>query len=143
MIYLFNRGRYNSYRKRSFSLSDTKRKEYAQNMNEIKEYFADNPSWSISCHLDSAYRYYERFQLRLSNHSADNMYHDLKNSERLLVNVKCSKLDFVSIIENKIESIVQFIETLEIEKYRFINIIDNKANCYLRNYKTKKDVFKF
>ena len=71
------------------------------------------------------------------------MYHDLNNSERLLVNVKCSKLDFISIIENKIESIVQFIETLEIEKYRFINIIDNKANCYLRNYKTKKDVFEF
>ena len=74
---MFNKGRYNSYRKRSFSLSDTKRKEYAQNMNEIKEYFADNPSWSISYHLDSAYRYYERFQLRLSNHSANNMYHDL------------------------------------------------------------------
>lgn len=140
---MFNKGRYNSYRKRSFSLSDTKRKEYAQNMNEIKEYFADNPSWSISYHLDSAYRYYERFQLRLSNHSADNMYHELNNSERLLVNVKCSKLDFINTIENNVDSIVQFVNTLALDKYRFINIVGSKANCYLRNYKTKKDIFEF
>ena len=62
---MFNRGRYNPYRKRSFSLSDTKRKKYAEDMNLIKDYFDDNPSWSISYHLDSDYCYYERVQLRL------------------------------------------------------------------------------
>lgn len=138
---MFNRGRYNPYRKRSFSLSDTKRKEYAKNMNEIKEYFDDNPSWSISYHLDSAYCYYERFQLRLSNHSADNMYHELNNSERLLVNVKCSKLDFINTIENNVDSIVKFVNTLELDKYRFINIVGYNVNCYLKGYKTKKETY--
>lgn len=136
---MFNRGRYNSYRKRSFSLSDTKRKKYAEDMNLIKDYFDDSPSWSASYHLDSVYRYYERFQLRLSNHSADNKYHDLNNSERLLVNIKCSKLEFINTIENNVESIVKFINTLELDKYRFINIVGFNVNCYLKGYKTKKE----
>ena len=127
---MFNRGRYNPYRKRSFSLSDTKRKEYAENMNLIKEYFDDNPSWSISYHLDSAYRYYEQFQLRLSNHSADNMYHDLNSSERLLVNIKCSKLEFISTIENKVITIVRFLNIFELDKKKFINIVVNNVNFY-------------
>ena len=116
---------YNYYRKRHYHLSDTKKRQYSQQMRE----------------LDSTYKLYPTFELRLSNHSADNQYHNLIDAKRITVNVKCSKLDFISIIENKIESIVQFIETLEIEKYRFINIVDGKVNCYLKNYKTKKEVF--
>lgn len=138
---MFNRGRYNSYRKRSFSLSDTKRKKYAENMNEIKEYFLESEVWNISYHLDSAYRYYERFELRLSNQSADNKYHDLNNSERLLVNIKCSKIDFINTIENNVDSIVEFANTLELDKYRFINIVGFNVNCYLKGYKTKKEIY--
>ena len=134
---------YNYYRKRHYHLSDTKKRQYSQQMRELESYFDSLEDWSISSHLDSVYKLYPTFELRLSNHSADNQYHNLIDAKRITVNVKCSKLDFISIIENKTESIVQFIKTLEIEKYRFINIVDSKANCYLRNYKTKKDVFEF
>lgn len=132
---------YNYYRKRHYHLSDTKKRQYSQQMREIESYFDSLEGWAISSHLDSAYKLYPTFELRLSNHSADNQYHNLIDAIRITVNVKCSKLDFINIIENKIESIVQFIKTLEIEKYRFINIVDGKVNCYLRNYKTKKVVF--
>ena len=132
---------YNYYRKRHYHLSDTKKRQYTEQMRELESYFESLEDWSISSHLDSAYKFYPNFELRLSNHSADNQYHNLIDSPIVSVNVKCSKLDFASIIENKVESIVQFVETLEIEKYRFINIVGGKVNCFYKGYKTKKDIF--
>ena len=132
---------YNYYRKRHYHLSDSKKRQYSQQMRELESYFDSLEDWSISTHLDSAYKIYPKFNLRLSNHSADNEYHNLIDAKRITINVKCSTLDFATIIENKVESIVQFIETLEIERYRFINIVDGRVNCYIKNYKTKKEVF--
>lgn len=66
---------------------------------------------------DSAYQNYDKYQIRLSNHSADNKYHDLENGF-LIVNIKSSKLNFINIIENHLNKIIEKIENLELSKYR-------------------------
>lgn len=133
--------RYNPYRKRRYVQSDTQRRNYAQVMNDLETEFAQLPDWIISSTLDSCYKQYSQFRMRLSNHSADNPYHDLQN-EQLLVNYKASKLQFLTLIKSgEIDEIAQKISKLDLNKYRFINIVNTKVNCYYKNYKTKKDVF--
>ena len=133
--------RYNPYRKRRFAQSDTQRRNYAQIMDNLETEFAQLPDWIISSALDSCYKQYDQFCIRLSNHSADNSYHDLQNGQ-LLINYKASKLQFLALIKSgEIDKIAQKISKLDLNKYRFINIVNTKANCYYKNYKTKKDVF--
>lgn len=132
--------RYNAYRKRSFNLSRNKRKEYAEQMQEIEEYF-DNSDWDISTQLDSCYKEYESYRVRISNHSADNQYHDIYDDSSLLINIKASKLNFIDIIENDIDHILSIINKLDLEKYRFINVVNGNINCFYKKYKTKKDVY--
>lgn len=133
--------RYNPYRKRRFTQSDTQRRKYAQTMDDLKTEFTQLPDWIISSTLDSCYKRYDQFRLRLSNHSADNCYHDLQNGQ-LLVNYKVSKLDFLMLIKSgEIDEIAQKISKLDLDNYRFINIVNSKVSCYYKNYKTKKDVF--
>lgn len=137
----FGKRRYNSYRQRSYTQSDTKRREYARQMEELQETFDKLNDWSISSKLDSAYRYYDKFEVRLSNHSADNQYHDLENG-RLIVNIKASKLEFVRLIESgKVDEIVERVNALELDKYRFINVVNDNLNCYIKGFKTKKEVY--
>lgn len=66
---------------------------------------------------------------------------DLENG-KLLVNVKASKLNFVDIIENHLQKIIEKIEKLDLEQYRFINAtnLENNIKCYYKGYKSKKDV---
>ena len=72
---------------------------------------------------------------------ADNQYHDLENG-RLIVNIKASKLDFVPFIESgKVAEIVEKINKLDLTKYRFINVINGNLNCYIKGFKTKKEVY--
>lgn len=133
--------RYNPYRKRRFAQSDTQRRNYAQTMTDLETKLMQLPDWIISSKLDSCYKQYENFQLRLSNHSADNYYHDLQNGQ-LLVNYKASKLDFLELIQSsKMDEIARKINKLQLDHYRFINIVYSRVNCYYKNYKTKKDVF--
>ena len=137
----FGKRRYNSYRQRSYTQSDTKRREYARQMEELQQTFDKLEDWSISSKLDSAYRYYDRFEVRLSNHSADNQYHDLENG-RLIVNIKASKLEFVQLIEGgKVDEIVERVNALELDKYIFINVTNGNINCYIKGFKTKKEVY--
>ena len=65
----FGKRRYNSYRQRSYTQSDTKRREYARQMEELQQTF--------------------------------------------------DKLD----------------------KYRFINVTNGNINCYIKGFKTKKEVY--
>lgn len=137
----FGKSKYNSYRKRSFNRSDKQRREYAKQMNNLEEAFELLDGWCLSSMKDSAYKNYDNYQVRLSNHSADNKYHDLKNGY-LIINIKSSKLNFINIIENHLNSILEKIDTLDLNKYRFINAtnLDKDIKCYLKGYKTKKDV---
>ena len=137
----FGKTRYNAYRKRSFNRSDKQRREYAQAMEELENAFDNLDGWHLSNMMDSAYKDFDNYQVRLSNHSADNKYHDLENGY-LIVNVKASKLHFVDIIENKLDKILEKVDKLELDKYRFINAtnLEHDIKCYLKGYKTKKEV---
>lgn len=137
----FGTRRYNSYRKRSFNQTDNQRRAYAQQMEELQEAFDNMQDWSISSALDSAYKSYEKFELRLSNHSANNQYHNLENG-RLIVNIKASKLDFVKLIKSgKVDEFVENINKLDLPRYRFINVVNGNLNCYIKGFKTKKEVY--
>lgn len=137
----YGKNRYNAYRKRSFNRTDNQRREYAKAMDQLEKDFENLDGWELSSMKDSAYKDFGKYIVRLSNHSADNQYHDLENG-KLIVNVKSSKLNFVSIIENKLDAILEKIDTIELEKYRFINAtnMDHEIKCYLKGYKTKKDI---
>lgn len=137
----FGKSKYNSYRKRSFNRSDKQRREYAQQMDDLEKSFESLDGWCLSSMKDSAYKNYDNYQVRLSNHSADNKYHDLENGY-LIVNIKSSKLNFINIIENHLDTILEKIDNLDLNKYRFINAtnLDKDIKCYLKGYKTKKDV---
>lgn len=137
----FGKSRYNAYRKRSFNRSDKQRRDYAQAMDELEQAFDELDGWYLSSMKDSAYKNFDKYQVRLSNHSADNQYHDLENGY-LIVNVKASKLNFVDIIENKLDKILEKVDKLDLDKYRFINAtnLEHDIKCYLKGYKTKKEV---
>lgn len=137
----YGKSRYNSYRKRSFNRSDKQRKEYAQAMEELEQAFENLEGWSLSSMKDSAYKDFGKYEIRLSNHSAENKYHDINNG-RLIVNVKASKLNFVDIIENKLDKVIEKIDNLDLDKYRFINAtnMEHDIKCYYKGFKTKKDV---
>ena len=140
---VYGKSRHNAYRKRSFNSSDTQRREYAQTMDELSRVFDELSQfgWSISSHLDSAYKNYDYYQVRLSNHSADNQYHDIHEGY-LIINIKASKQDFVNLIENYLDHLLSYIDTLDLSKYRFINVTNRgkRITCYYRGFKTKKDV---
>ena len=140
----FGKNKYNSYRKRSFNRSDKQRREYAQAMDELEQAFDELDGWLLSSKMDSAYKNFDNYEVRLSNHSADNQYHDLENG-RLIVNVRVSKLNFLSVIEDQLDAILAKVDTLPLSDYRFINVnLANKTiSCFYKGYKTKKDIIDF
>ena len=123
---VYGKSRYNAYRKRSFNRSDKQRREYAQAMEELSQAFDElsQYGWSISSHLDSAYKNYDYYQVCLSNHSVDNQYHDIHEGY-LIVNIKASKQDFVEIIEHRLGGILAKVDSLDLSLYRFINVTNN------------------
>lgn len=143
----YGKSKYNGYRKRTYNLTDRQRRLYAQDMQDLENYL-QSTEFSYSSSLDSIYKNYPDFELRLSNHSADNKYHsadnkyhDIYTSSTLLVNVRCSKLAYREYIEKKVPVILNLLKTLDLTKYRYINIINDQVNCYLKSYKTKKEKF--
>lgn len=44
----YGKSRYNAYRKRSYSRSDTQRRKYAQAMDELEQAFDDLEGWELS-----------------------------------------------------------------------------------------------
>lgn len=133
---------YNSYRHRHYNISKTKARNYAQEMEDLEQQFDQLADWSLSSMKDSAYKYFGDFEIRLSNHSANNQYHDLENGT-LLINVKLSKLHFIEFIENELDSLLKKLNDIELTKYRFINVVDTHINCFYKEFKTKKDVFTY
>ena len=140
----FGKNKYNSYRKRSFNRSDKQRREYAQAMDELEQAFDEVDGCLLSSKMDSAYKNFDNYEVRLSNHSADNQYHDLENG-RLIVNVRVSKLNFLSVIEDQLDGILAKVDKLSLSDYRFINVnLANKTiSCFYKGYKTKKDIIDF
>ena len=133
---------YNRYRHRHYNISKTKARNYAQEMEDLEQQFDQLADWSLSSMKDSAYKYFGDFEIRLSNHSANNQYHDLENGT-LLINVKLSKLHFIEFIENELDSLLKKLNDIELTKYRFINVVDTHINCFYKEFKTKKDVFTY
>ena len=135
----FGNRRYNAYRKRSFTAADNQRREYAKKMDELAEQFSNLDGWSLSSMKDSAYKHYENYIVRLSNHTADNKYHDIENGY-LIINIKASKLDFIHVINNKLDEILEKINQLDLEKYRFINVTSSNINCYYGGCRAREDI---
>lgn len=136
----YGKSKYNNYRKRTYNLTDRQRRLYAQDMQDLENYL-QSTDYSYYSSLDSIYKNYPDFELRLSNHSADNKYHNIYTSSTLLVNVRCSKLAYREYIEKKVPKILNLLKTLDLLKYRYINIVNEQVNCYLKDYKTKKEKF--
>lgn len=134
----YGKRKYNSYRKRSFTMSDTKRREYAQAMEKLDEEI-EKLDWSLSSKKDSCYKWFDNYKVRLSNHSADNQYHDLENGE-LIINIKASKLNFANIIQNDLEKILKVVDEQDLTQFRFINVtgVDGNVNFFYKGFKTKK-----
>ncbi|MEQ3460720.1 hypothetical protein [Enterococcus cecorum] len=138
---------YNRYRKRHYNISKTKARNYAEEMDKLADSFINGQykDWSISTMMDSCYHTFDdpMVTIRLSNHSADNKYHDLSgdSSDYVLVNIKSSKLEFTDKIDNFVPTVLEKLKEVDLKKYRYINIINDNMNCYYRGFKTKKDSF--
>jgi len=132
---------YNRYRKRHYNISKTKARDYAESMNDLFEAFnTQYKDWEISTMGDSCYKALtSNIEIRISNHSADNQYHDLHKEGRLLINIKGSKLDFTRIIDTKVPQVLALLNKVNLEPYRFINVVGNRVHLFYRGYKTKKD----
>ena len=50
-------------------------------------------------------------------------------------------LDEINAQLNKVAEIVEKINKLDLTKYRFINVINGNLNCYIKGFKTKKEVY--
>ena len=64
----YGKSRYNAYRKRSYSRSDTQRRKYAQAMDDLEQAFEELEGWELSSMKDSAYKDFGKYEVRLSNH---------------------------------------------------------------------------
>ncbi|GET05386.1 hypothetical protein SY212_04160 [Ligilactobacillus agilis] len=134
---------YNYYRKRNYNLSKSKARAYAQSMDDLGNEFASKyQDWGLSTMKDSCYKMItDTVEIRISNHSANNQYHNIYDDKVLLVNIKGSKLDFPTIIEKKVPKVEKVLDGLELTNYRFINVVGDKVNAYIKGYKTKKEIF--
>ena len=132
---------YNRYRKRHYNISKTKSRDYAESMDDLFGAFnTQYKDWEISTMGDSCYKALtSNIDIRISNHSADNHYHDLHTECRLLINIKGSKLDFTRIIDTKVPQVLAVLNKVNLEPYRFINVVGNRVHLFYRGYKTKKD----
>jgi hypothetical protein len=131
---------YNAYRKIHYNLSSNQKKKYAMEMQELENYLA-NSDYSYSTHLDSVYKELDDCTIRLSNHKPTSDYHDLSdNNSRPIVDIRKSKKDFISFLENEMENLITIISYLDLTYYRYIKVKPESKTlvCYLKGYKTKK-----
>ena len=133
---------YNRYRHRNYNLTRSQARKYAQSMADMSEEFDKMPDWSLSSRQDSCYKMYDKYELRISNHSAA-YAHNLDTSYLLLVNVKKPKLEFINFIKENLSTLIDKIDTLDLAKYRYINVVNNQITCFYKGYKTKKDIFTY
>lgn len=131
---------YNAYRKRHYNLSSNQKKQYALEMQELENYLS-NSDYSYSTHLDSVYKELDDCTIRLSNHKPTSNYHDLSdNTSRPIVDIRKSKKDFISFLENEMENLIAIISYLDLTYYRYIKVKPESKTlvCYFKGYKTKK-----
>ena len=131
---------YNVYRKRHYNLSSNQKKKYAIEMKELENYLADS-EYSYSTHLDSVYKELDDCIIRLSNHNPNSNYHNLgDNTSRPIVDIRKSKKDFISFLENEMENLITIISYLDLTYYRYIKVKPESKTlvCYFKGYKTKK-----
>lgn len=133
---------YNKYRKRDYYLTNTQKRIYANEMKELED-FLQKSNYNYSSTLDSCYLNLPEYELRLSNNNPTTKYHDLNDREHLLVNVKCSKLNFPNMIKFTVPKIIKRLKELDLNSYRYIHIISetNLIHCYHHGYKTKRSTF--
>lgn len=84
---------YNYYRKRSYNLSKSKARAYAKSMDDLGNKFASKyQDWCLSTMKDSCYKMVaDTVEIRISNHSANNQYHNIYNDKVLLVKFRETK----------------------------------------------------
>lgn len=129
---------YNSYRHRRYNISKTKARNYAQQMDNLENIFdKEYPEWQLSMMKDSCYRDYGKFEIRISNHSAE-YKHDIMDGY-LIVNIKGSKLDFPKIIDNIVPKVLNRLKRINLNNYRFVNVINSRIDLFYKEFKTKKD----
>lgn len=134
---------YNWYRKRHYNLSDSKKREYHNDLVELQETMSTHfPDWSVSSRMDSCYKDYKQFTVRLSNHSIDNQYHNIHGG-KLYVNIKASKLDFPTVIRIKLPEVLKALQSVDLEKYRLISVNQDRITLFYKNFKTKKTGYSF
>ena len=132
---------YNKHRKRYY-LTNIQKRIYANEMKYLED-FLQKSNYNYSSSLDSCYLNLPDYELRLSNHNPTNKYHDLNDRDYLLVNVKCSKLNFPNMIRHTVPKIVKRLKDFDLKSYRYIHIIPetNLIHCYYHGYKTKRSTF--
>lgn len=131
---------YNAYRKRHYNLSSNQKKKYAIETDELENYLV-NSSYYYSTNLDSVYKELDNSIIRLSNHKPTSEYHDLSDTvTRPIVDIRKSKKDFISFLENEMKEIETAILCLDLTYYRYIQVkpASKTLVCYLKGYKTKK-----
>lgn len=124
----------------TYNLSSNQKKQYALEMQELENYLA-NSDYSYSTHLDSVYKELDDCTIRLSNHKPSSEYHDLSdNTSRPIVDIRKSKKDFISFLENEMENLITIISYLDLTYYSYIKVKPESKTlvCYFKGYKTKK-----
>lgn len=93
------------------------------------------PEWQLSINKNSCWRSYKSFLIEISNSSADYRH---RQNYGLVVYIKGSKLDFSKIIDNTVPKILKRLQDINLTKYRFINVINDRIDLYYKGFKTKK-----
>ena len=109
-------------------------------MQELENYLV-NSDYSYSTHLDSVYKELDDCTIRLSNHKPASYYHDLSDNTSIpIVDIRKSKKDFISFLENEMENLITIISYLDLTYYRYIKVKPESKTlvCYFKGYKTKK-----
>ena len=93
------------------------------------------PEWQLSINKNTCWRDYASFLIEISNSSANYRH---RQNYGPVVYIKGSKLDFPKIIDNVVPKILKRLQDIDLTKYRFINVINNRIDLYYKGFKTKK-----
>lgn len=93
------------------------------------------PEWQLSIRKNSCWHSYESFLVEISNSSAN---YRRRQDYGLVVYINGSKLDFPNIIDNVVPKILKRLQDVDLTKYRFINVINDRIDLYYKGFKTKK-----
>ena len=93
------------------------------------------PEWQLSIRKNSCWHSYESFLVEISNSSAN---YRRRQDYGLVVYINGSKLDFPNIIDNVVPKILKRLQDVDLTKYRFINVINDRIDLYYKVFKTKK-----